>query len=270
MSKPTLSDLFHRINKVLPEEQDLITCSPDDLVEEILCKMIKDDLSQVPVVIGKNVLGVFSYRSFVIEVMNLLKTKERDILGLPVEPFMDELHFARITDEINKLFNEFNFNDAVLIGNQSKLQGIVTTIDALRYFYKIASPYVLISEIELAIRELLSNALTENEISNFAKNNFQHYKKENEKFPLALIEMTLKDYVTIIRFKGHWESKLKIVFGGSYYNAITKLAKLPDLRNDIFHFNREPTMEDIEILRGARDWLLKNITKIEFGKKNNG
>ena len=82
--------------------------------------------------------------------------------------------------------------------------------------------------------------------------------------------MTLKDYVTIIQFRGQWESNLKVVFGGSYFHAISKLKDLPDLRNDIFHFNREPTIEDIEILRGTRDWLLKNITKIEFGKKKNG
>jgi len=45
------------------------------------------------------------------------------------------------------------------------LQGIVTAWDVLRYLYDVASPFVLLAEIELGVRALIRAAMTDAEIT---------------------------------------------------------------------------------------------------------
>ena len=99
MKERSLRDLFHLVKQVLPEEQELISVTPETTVSSALAEMSAKNLSQLPVVEGKEVLGVFSYRSFA-EGMRKLAAKERDALSLPVEEFIEDLKFATIRDEL--------------------------------------------------------------------------------------------------------------------------------------------------------------------------
>jgi len=61
---PSVTELFHRVNRLLPAEQQIVTVGPQTTAREALRLMKKHGYSQVPVVEGTDVLGVFSYRSF--------------------------------------------------------------------------------------------------------------------------------------------------------------------------------------------------------------
>ncbi len=270
MKERSLRDLFHLVKQVLPEEQELITFSPETLVDEALKVMQEHNFSHVPVVAGDEVLGVFSFRSFAKGIAQLPE-KEREPLLLPVEEFLEKLKFAQITDELTALLDEFNTKDAMLVGTESMLQGIVTTIDALQYFYNVASPYVLVREIELAIRELIRASVNAEELKESIDISLhQHYGKSSAPFPSCLEDMTLNDYVMLLRYKGNWE-KFKPAFGGTTNTVYAKLEPLPSLRNNVFHFKRDLTAEEYDILRDCRDWLLTRIRRLEAsqGSKNN-
>jgi predicted transcriptional regulator len=144
MAERSLKDLFHLVSRVLPDNQEIITFPPTKRVGEALEMMRKGNFSQVPIVVGNEVLGVFSYRSFSKKVMKLPEKERIDLPSLPVEEFIEDLRFVQITDDLATLLDELEIKDAVLIGLQNRLQGIVTTIDALRYFYRVANPYVLV------------------------------------------------------------------------------------------------------------------------------
>src|SRR4051812_20732987 len=58
------SELFHRINRIVPPNQSLLTADPSELVRDVIAKMDANGYSQVPVIKNGEVLGVFSYRSF--------------------------------------------------------------------------------------------------------------------------------------------------------------------------------------------------------------
>jgi len=142
MTERSLKDLFHLVKEVLPETQELVIFSSEMPVKEALEVMRKKNISQVPIVEGDEVLGVFSYRSLA-EGMRKLAANHKDVLSLPVLEFCEDLKFAQITDELKSLLAEFDLKDAVLVGTQKRLQGIVTVVDALRYFYRVAAPYIL-------------------------------------------------------------------------------------------------------------------------------
>ena len=266
MTERSLKDLFHLIKKVLPDEQEKLTFHPETTVADALSVMRNKNFSQVPVVSGKEVLGVFSYRSFAIGVAKLPEN-ETGLLALPVEEFLEDLIFAQINDDLTALIAEFDIKDAVLVGLPNRLQGIVTTIDALKYFYQVASPYVMLFEIELSIRELIRESVNGDKllecIGRTLKN---HYDESRNAVPTCLEEMTFNDYVMLLRFKGTWEN-FRSAFGGTSNLVYVKLKSLPDLRNVVFHFKRELTVEEYDLLREVRDWLLKRIRKVEGSKK---
>lgn len=265
MKERSLRDLFHLVKQVLPEEQELVTFPPEIPVGEALKVMLAHNFGHVPVVAGNEVLGVFSFRSFAKGVTQLTK-KERDPLSLPVEEFLEKLKFAQITDELTALLDEFNSKDAMLVGTENRLQGIVTTIDALQYFYNVASPYVLLREIELAIRELIRASVSDEELKvSIDKSLKEHYKKSGISIPTCLEEMSFNDYVMLLRYQETWE-KFKQAFGGTANTVYAKLEPLPNLRNDVFHFKRDLTAEEYDILRDRQDWLLTRIRKIEASR----
>jgi len=228
--------------------------------------MRKKNINQVPVVAGEEVLGVFSYRSLA-QGIHKLHGNQSDVLSLPVEEFIEDFKFAQITDELKALLDEFDLKDAVLVGTEKRLQGIVTVVDALRYFYQVAAPYILIREIELAIRELMRTSVDGDELKECIEKALKaHYQEKKLPIPACLEEMTISDYVSILRFKGTWE-KFAPAFGENSNIVYTKLKPLPDLRNDIFHFRREISVDEYDGLRDIRDWLLKRITKLEAMKR---
>src|SRR5437660_12407098 len=58
------SELFHRINRIIPQNQSLLTVPPGCLARDAVALMRQHGYSQVPVVDNGEVLGVFSFRSF--------------------------------------------------------------------------------------------------------------------------------------------------------------------------------------------------------------
>ncbi len=270
MKERSLRDLFHLVKQVLPEEQEIVSVGPEAAVGDALTLMRVRGFNQLPVVEGDQVLGAFSYRSFAQGVARLpdaVRRRVRDLLSLPVENFYEDLFFAQISDELAALLDEFDTRDAVFVGSEGNLLGIVTTIDVLRYFYEVASPYVLLREIELAIRELLRASGNASELKSCADRSLgKYYQEKSEKVPAVLEEMSLHDYVMLLRFQGTWES-FAAAFGPNQDLAGAKLAPLPALRNDVFHFLRELTAEEYETLRECRDWLMTRIRVVEVRRR---
>jgi len=267
MAERSLKDLFYMVKKALPDQQELVCVDSDTEVHEVLEVMRRGGLSQVPVLAGTEVLGVFSYRSLAEGICKLPK-KEPFKVTLPVDLFFEDLKYASIGDDISVLLDEFEIRDAVLVGSEDRLQGILTTIDALRYFYTVASPYVLIREIELSIRELIRAATSAKELQECAHRSLlKHYDDRGIPIPTCLEDMTFHDYVMLLRYHGNWEY-FKRVWGGTIKTVAARLEPLPGLRNDVFHFKRELSLEEYDVLRDRRDWLLRRIRKVDAERKS--
>ncbi len=252
-----VTELFHRLNSVLPENQKVVCVAPDILAVEALDKLKEYRFSQLPVVVGREVLGLFSYRSFANAVVTLgrgaTKNQKFNPLELLVEDCLDKPTFARVTDEFAEWFDFIDQHDCVLVGEQSRLQGIVTAMDILRYLYSVASPFVLIAEIELALRALINLAVSPESLTACAKECLKD--KYQEGLPTRLEDMTFNDYVQIIGDGRSW-NYFQPLMGGDRVRTRAKLEQLRDLRNVVFHFKREITVEEYETLAAGRQWML--------------
>jgi predicted transcriptional regulator len=192
-SPESVAKLFHRLNRVIPENQMVTKVAPTTKIADALKLMKKTGFSQLPVVEGDAVLGIFSYRSFADGIARIKKARS-EIGDLTVEEFVEKAQFARVTDEFNAIFDWLDRDNAVLMGEPDRLLAIVTAMDVLRYLYQVASPFVLIAEIELALRALISLAVEGELLVSSAKASLTS-KYGEDKIPLTLSEMEFNDYV---------------------------------------------------------------------------
>jgi predicted transcriptional regulator len=262
-----VSELFHRINRIIPENQRLVSVPPEMPASEAI-KLLEDkNYSQVPVVINGYVIGVFSYRSFAAkaalstwEDISKQKTAPRD---LAVEEFIEQFEFVRVTQEMRQVFTAMDKDNGILIGSPETPQGILTPMDMLKYLYEVTSPFVLISEIELALRALIRYAVTQEELEICATRSLAKQYNGEDNIPKNLEEMSFNNYLTIIANGDNWP-KFEPVLGGNRVRTRAKLEQIRDLRNDIFHFKRELTLDDHGTLTDHRDWLLMQTKKADI------
>ena len=260
----SVTQLFHRVGRLIPEAQEVLTIPPDTKAGDALALMAEHAYTQLPVVVGRAVLGMFSYRSFSLGVTRMGE-KAGKVADLPVEEFLEKPAYARVTDEFTAIIEHLNAQDAVLIGHEELLQHVVTPIDVLRYLHGVANAFVLLEEIELSLRALIRMAVDDATFMGCAQRSLGRLYKPDT-LPSKLEDMTLHDVVQVVRDGRNWEG-FKCVFGGSRERVGARLGPLPDLRNDVFHFKREITFEDHEVLADLRDWLLIKVRAAEASRK---
>ena len=260
----SVAQLFHRLNRVLPEDQIIVKAAPTTKVSEALRLMKKGGFSQLPVLEGETVLGQFSYRSLAEGAVRMGKSRT-ELGDLPVEEFVEKPMFARVTDEFDSIFDWLDRDTAVLVGEPDRLQGIVTAMDVLRYLYGVANHFVLVAEIELGLRALISIAAKDELLAACAKVSLSS-KYEEGRIPTSLNAMEFNDYIQLVGHGENWKHFVS-VFGGMRETTRAKLGEIRDLRNDVFHFKRELTWEDHEKLVQHRDWVLLKARKADAQQK---
>ena len=94
----------------------------------------------------------------------------------------------------------------------------------------------------------------------------EHYDGIKKQLPDCLEDLTMHDYVMLLRHGKSWP-EFKEVFGGTAQLLSARLKDIPDLRNCVFHFKREITAEEYDRLRDCRDWLLTRIRRLDATKR---
>jgi CBS domain-containing protein len=264
-----LTRVFHRVNSVIPETQEVVTVEPSMTVADALVLLERNRFSQVPVVRGVEVLGSFSYRSFALGAIELQDRRYR-LEELQVGEFMEHLDIAHVTEELPSIFDALDRDDAVLIGAPSDLQAVVTPMDMLRYLYRLAEPYVQLGEIERSLRMVVDDSVDGQELAECARRALaQGYEGREADLPTRVEAMTLDELVSIIRNTRNWPHFERLL-GSRREPFMARLSPLPALRNDVFHFRRELTEEDRAKIAVARNWLLGKLRGTPLAEGSHG
>lgn len=256
----SLSDEFHTVNHLIPDNQVLHTISPDTLVIEALKIMRENHYSQIPVLAGNTVLGVFSYRSFAENFLKLNTGKDKpDLEQLKVREFVEKPLYVQVSDDIEPTLKSLSENDYLLVGQRERLLALITSQDLARYTYLFASILMLFREIELTVRKIIQASLDEKQFQDCAQKTLSGIYPA-DKLPKSVNEMTLSDYAQLIGDGRCYPHFARIFGDGEWHRKKTrsKLDEIRELRNDAFHFRRDLVTQDIENLFEHRDWL-KNL-----------
>lgn len=262
----SLAELFHLVRSLVPAGQQVVTASPNMTVAQAIRLMLKHNFSQLPVVEGKAVLGVFSFRSLARTLLKM-KTLSQDFSELPVDEFREQLHFVQPPDNWEDILDDLGRDDGVLVGHRERLEGILTPMDVLLYLRDIASPFVMLAEMELSLRRIIQGCLNEEELQSCIASSLSS-KYPPEELPRSLSDMTFNDYVQVIECKSTWPY-FEEAFGRgepSRRRTSSRLKEIRDLRNDVFHFRRALTEDDRELLDERREWLRTKTRAFEERK----
>jgi CBS domain-containing protein len=254
---------FHIVNRIVPEDQAVAFVTPETPARDAIALMKKYGFSQLPVVEGSSVLGLFSYRAFALECAAAAATNA-DMASLPVEEFLEHEtpRYARLTDDFRGVVDALDINDCVLVSGQEDLAAIITPMDVLRYLHRVANAFVLLEEIELALRAVLRGSLAEPERIQECLTSALKGKYRDNNIPGRIEDLTFDDYLWIVRDSRTWPY-VSNSFGGTRDRVRARLEPIRDLRNTVFHFKRELGLTDYERLSACRDWLLRCIRKID-------
>jgi CBS domain-containing protein len=251
----TLAELFHLVGSLIPQKQKIKVAHRDTTVAQAIAMMRECHYSQLPVVSGKAVLGVFSYRSLAIRFLENANKLE-DFTNLPVEVFLENDQFAQPSQNWESILDHLNRDDAVLVGHRDDLQGILTSLDVLNYLHGIARPFVILAVLETTLRRLIRECVDNETLKQCARDSLSN-KYAQDRLPSKLEDMDFSDYTQIICHGRNWIHFCPI-FGTTEYqrkDTQCRLTKIRELRNTVFHFKRVLVQADHEELAEQQEWL---------------
>jgi predicted transcriptional regulator len=260
----TLVANFHNVENLVPEDQELLAVPPEMRVSEALKLMSNNDYSQLPVVAGDAVLGVFSYRSFSSRAIARQMVSDEPLGELPVEDFLDDFEYVHSTEDWNRVLRYLNQDDGFFVGHREGLEGLVTTMDMLNYYREIASPLVMIAEIELSLRKIIETCIGREALPE-AIDRCLGSIYPSGRIPTALNEMTFNDFVQIMSNRENWPY-FESMFGvdqRTRRRTNGRLRQIGEWRNIVYHFRRRLDQLELETLADHREWLQRRVRAFE-------
>jgi CBS domain-containing protein len=253
--------IFHLVNSLLPDEQIILSVPPYTHVRDALKLMQQYGFSQLPVMEGDLVLGAFSYRSFAKRVAELGRI---DVDRLEVDDCIEDFEFVRVTDELERMFFHLDRDGAVLVGDPDRLLAVATSTDLIHYLYKLTHPFVLIQEIELVLRRLVTAAVSKEDVGKYIRRAVSsNYKDREDQIPAQLKELSCAELVQTVIHSANYTEVFSKLLGSNRDSTRGYLGRISGIRNDVFHFRRPITEDDVQILDNARTWLLRKARAIE-------
>lgn len=258
------SQLFQRAESIIPKDQDrVVTVSPDAPVVDAVKLMLGTGYSQLPVISGNKVLGLFSFRSLARQIA-VWEEVGPDIGRLSVQDFMEQPTFVHLKEELSRIRESLDRDGVVLVGDPERLLGLITVSDGMGFLYRVANPFVLICEIELAVRGLMRECANDEMMESCIAS--VDWPRGRPPRSSDLDQMTFGQYGMIVCDESNW-SVFGKAFGGNPAWTHARLKKVADLRNSLFHFRRDVTVEEYEDLVGIRNWLLSRVEVADLRKQ---
>jgi CBS domain-containing protein len=243
---------FHEVGSLFPEEYSIVSVEPATPVAAALAIMLEKRYSQLPVVDGGTLRGVFSLWSLAHQIADAPQLK---IADLKVADVMEDLPAVTVSDSLHSILQLLNHHDALLVNSPHGLQAVATPIDVLKYFYSVAQPFILVQEIELALRDLITHCAGTGLPECIEHALGSTYQRTNRPLPTDLYEMTFDDYRALITTKSNWPL-FEPIFGSNRELVVAKLSRARDIRNEVLHFRPHISVLDYETLTRTRQWLL--------------
>jgi hypothetical protein len=204
--------------------------------------MLKNDFSQLPVMTGeREVKGLFSWKS-------LGGRASQGQACNVVREAMDEHCEVSADDSLFRALPLIQEHDCILIRDSTKkITGIMTPYDISVTFGQLAEPFLVLSEIENHIRNLIRGKFAREELASVRDPGDPARKIDDVE------DLTLGECMRLLENAERWK-KLSLQIDRGIF--IKELDEVRRIRNDVMHFDPEGTDEsDLATLRKFAEFL---------------
>ena len=231
------NDPSHQISKLAAANQAVTSVTPNDTLARAVTVMMMHDFSQLPVMTNeRNVQGLVSWRSIG---QHISLGREGTETRHAMVPAQDVRHDVSIFDVIGIVAQ----HDYVLVRDATnKVAGIVTATDLSQQFRILSEPFLLLSEIENHIRNIIGSKFTVDELAEARDPG--DLREVN-----GVADLSFGEYVRLIENPGRW-ARLGLAIDRAYF--CERLEFVRRVRNDVMHFDPDGIQPDQ--LRGLREF----------------
>ena len=242
-------DPTYRISKLAAANEGVVYINPDALLSEAVTLMLARDFSQLPVMTGeRSVRGVISWMS----IGSRLALGKR---GSVVQKLMQQAHEVRADTSIFDAIPLIVRYDYVIVRDETqKVTGIVTASDLSLQFRTLTEPFLLLSEIENLVRNMIGQKFKLTELS-AARDPGAGDRQIHD-----VSDLTFGEYIRLLENADRW-NQLKLPIDRTLF--CKDLDRVRKVRNDVTHFDPDGiTAEELEVLRNFTNFL-KRLEDVE-------
>jgi CBS domain-containing protein len=229
-------DPTYRVSKLQAANQKIVAISPDGTIAQAVTLLMTGGFSQLPVMTNeREVKGIITWRS-------IGSRMALGNSGKNARDFMETHHEIRWDTSIFSAIPLIVANDYVLVRSaDNKISGIITSSDLSIQFRQLSEPFLLISEIENLIRNMIGDRFSVTELAAAQEPGSADKKIQ------GVADMTFGEYIRLLQNPDRW-SQLKLAIDRTIF--CETLDRVRKIRNDVTHFDPDGiTPQDLEILR---------------------
>jgi CBS domain-containing protein len=206
----------------------VLSIQPNATFEDAITQMLLNDYSQLPVLSGTHtVRGAVTWRS----IAKARHAKSAATLADAIVP-CEEVSYDRDLIDVLPILEEHDF--VVVRDQKNRVAGIVTTADIAHAYSELASPFLLIGEIDQMLRRTLSRIYPLEDVVRWCD-------PDGSRGLSSFEDLDMGDYQYILENPDRWRS-LEWPLGRTAF--IRRLAELREIRNDVMHFNQDAIPPD--------------------------
>lgn len=241
---PVFDDPRHRVSRLASASRAPLAISPNTSLEVVVTTMLVNDYSQLPVVSSpREVKGVVTWQG----IAKRLSTGEK---GTEARHFMDPPRIISHDESLLTAMREVAAHDYVLVRSSDQLiSGIVTVTDISEQFLQLTEPFLLLGEIEQALRGLLAGV---------PKERLQAAcdPRDTSRPVEGPADLTFGEYLRLLENPDEW-AQLPINLDRTTF--VQFLDDVRQIRNDVMHFDTDEMPETsktkLRNLVRLLDWL---------------
>jgi CBS domain-containing protein len=243
---------FFRVGRIIPPDQEILSVSPSTKVREALDLMDRRGFSQLPVVAGETVIGVFTYRSLARSLHSI--RRQDNPLDMSVDDFLEDLTFVRPEAEVSEIWEAVERDGAILVGDEDRLLAIATVSDVAQFLWDTTRPFILVRDIELAVRYLIRDACSSStELQSRIATALQ--VPQSEDGDTTLKGLTLGELINVLLQGENFAQCFRLTFGHNRDLVRGRLESARIIRNKVFHFIGDLSVEELQSLLVTWRWL---------------
>jgi predicted transcriptional regulator len=235
-------DPTYRVSKLQAANQKIVSIDPDGTISQAVTLLMVNGISQLQFMTSeREVKGIITWRSI----------GSRMILNIPgqsVRDYMEQHHEIRHDTSIFDAIPIIVTNDYVLVrSSDNKISGIITASDLNTQFRNLTEPFLLLSEIENLIRNLIADRFSKPDLEVSRDPDATNRQIE------SVADLTFGEYIRLLQNQERW-NKLGIEVDRKIF--CEKLDRVREIRNDVTHFDPDGiTSEELETLRDFATFL---------------
>lgn len=221
----------YRISRLKAANKPVVSVSPDETLPQVITKMMAGGFSQVPVMTSpREVKGIVSWQTIGCRLA-------LGVDGETAKQVSEPHHEIRTDRSIFEAIPLIMANDYVLVRDEeNRISGIITAADLSLQFRELTEPFLLLSEIENLLRNLIGDRFSSSEFEEACDT------RDGSRGPIETVsDLNFGEYIRLLQNPDRWP-RLNISVDRVMF--CERLDQVRQIRNDVMHFDPDGIGED--------------------------